>query len=224
MKSSLPTGPGRHDGGDTQRDNFKACEIPYIRIKANYKPMKYLIVGLGNIGPEYELTRHNVGFLIVDRLADKKSLSWSSDRLAFRADYSYKGRQIHLIKPTTYMNLSGKAVNYWMKTFKIPKEKVLVVVDDIALPFGKLRLKAKGSAAGHNGLKNIEELTGGQDYARLRFGIGDDFPKGRQIDYVLGRWTQQEIEALPGPMDKAIDMITSFCTIGLVQTMNQFNR
>lgn len=224
MKSSLPTGPGRHDGGDTPRDDFKAGEIPYIRIKANYKPMKYLIVGLGNIGPEYELTRHNVGFLIVDRLADKKSLSWSSDRLAFRADYSYKGRQIHLIKPTTYMNLSGKAVNYWMKTFKIPKEKVLVVVDDIALPFGKLRLKAKGSAAGHNGLKNIEELTGGQDYARLRFGIGDDFPKGRQIDYVLGRWTQQEIEALPGPMDKAIDMITSFCTIGLEQTMNQFNR
>ena len=186
--------------------------------------MKYLIVGLGNIGPEYELTRHNVGFLIVDRLADKEGLSWSSDRLAFRADYSYKGRHLHLIKPTTYMNLSGKAVNYWMKSFKIPKEKVLVVVDDIALPFGKLRLKAKGSAAGHNGLKNIEELTGGQDYARLRFGIGDNFPKGRQIDYVLGRWTQQEIEALPGPMDKAIEMITSFCTIGLEQTMNQFNR
>lgn len=186
--------------------------------------MKYLIVGLGNIGPEYELTRHNVGFLILDRLADNKNLPWKSDRLAFRTDFSYKGRQIHLIKPTTYMNLSGKAMNYWMKNLNVPKEKVLVVVDDIALPFGKLRLKAKGSAAGHNGLKNIEELTGGQDYARLRFGIGDNFPKGRQIDYVLGRWTPQEIEALPDPMDKAIDMITSFCTIGLEQTMNQFNR
>ncbi|WP_162416139.1 aminoacyl-tRNA hydrolase [Cyclobacterium roseum] len=186
--------------------------------------MKYLIVGLGNIGMEYELTRHNVGFLILDRLADKENLSWSSDRLAFTCLFQYKGRQIHLIKPTTYMNLSGKAVNYWMNTLKIPKERVLVVVDDIALPFGKLRLKAKGSSAGHNGLKNIEELTGGQNYARLRFGIGDDFSKGRQIDYVLGRWTPKEIEDLPGPMDQAGEMITSFCTLGLERTMNQYNR
>ncbi|WP_162343920.1 aminoacyl-tRNA hydrolase [Cyclobacterium salsum] len=186
--------------------------------------MKYLIVGLGNIGMEYELTRHNVGFLILDRLADKENLSWSSDRLAFTCLFQYKGRQIHLIKPTTYMNLSGKAVNYWMNTLKIPKERVLVVVDDIALPFGKLRLKAKGSSAGHNGLKNIEELTGGQNYARLRFGIGDDFSKGRQIDYVLGRWTPKEIEDLPGPMDHAGEMITSFCTLGLERTMNQYNR
>ncbi len=121
--------------------------------------MKYLIIGLGNIGPEYELTRHNVGFLTLDRLADQMGLTWSSNRLAFTADYKYKSRQIHLIKPTTYMNLSGKAVNYWMKELKIPKENILVVVDDVALPFGSLRLRAKGSSAGHNGLKNIETLT-----------------------------------------------------------------
>ncbi|MDO6438516.1 aminoacyl-tRNA hydrolase [Cyclobacterium sp. 1_MG-2023] len=186
--------------------------------------MKYLVVGLGNIGPEYELTRHNIGFLVLDRLADQKNLSWESNRLAFTSLLKHKGRQLHLIKPTTYMNLSGKAVNYWMKTLKIPKENVLVVVDDLALPFGKLRLKPKGSSAGHNGLKNIEELTGGQNYARLRFGIGDDFPKGRQIDYVLGRWSQEEIDTLPIYMDKAIEMITAFSTIGLEKTMNQYNK
>ena len=122
------------------------------------------------------------------------------------------------------MNLSGKAVNYWMKTLKVPKENVLVVVDDLALPFGKLRLKPKGSSAGHNGLKNIEELTGGQNYARLRFGIGDDYPKGKQIDYVLGRWSQEEIDTLPIYMDKTIEMITAFSTIGLEKTMNQYNK
>jgi len=185
--------------------------------------MKYLIIGLGNIGPEYELTRHNVGFLTVDRLADQEGVSWSSNRLAFTADYKFKGRHIHLIKPTTYMNLSGKAMNYWMKELNIPKENVLVIVDDVALPFGSLRLRAKGSSAGHNGLKNIEELTGGQNYARLRFGIGDDFPKGRQVDYVLGRWTQSEINELPIFMDRAIEMIKGFCTIGINMTMSQFN-
>ena len=186
--------------------------------------MKYLIVGLGNIGPEYELTRHNAGFLILDRLADKENLIWESNRLAFTSLLKHKGRQLYLIKPTTYMNLSGKAVNFWMKTLKIPKENILVVVDDIALPYGKLRMKAKGSSAGHNGLKNIEDLTGGQNYSRLKFGIGDDFPKGRQIDYVLGRWTKEEIDALPIYMDKAIEMITSFTTIGLEKTMNHFNK
>lgn len=186
--------------------------------------MKYLIVGLGNIGPEYELTRHNVGFLTLDRLADKKSLAWQIDRLAFTSSYKTKGKHIHLIKPTTYMNLSGKAVNYWMSALKVPKDKVLVVVDDIALPFGKLRMRGKGSAAGHNGLKNIEEMTGGQDFARLKFGIGDEFPKGRQIEYVLGKWSQQEIDWLPEAMDKAVEMIEAFCTSGLQNTMNQFNQ
>lgn len=185
--------------------------------------MKYLIVGLGNIGPEYELTRHNVGFLTVDRLADKEGVTWSSNRLAFTTEFKFKGRNIFMIKPTTYMNLSGKAMNYWMKELNIPKENVLVIVDDVALPYGSLRLRGKGSSAGHNGLKNIEELTGGQNYARLRFGIGDDFPKGRQVDYVLGRWSQAEIEELPIFMDKAIEMIKSFCTIGINMTMTQFN-
>jgi peptidyl-tRNA hydrolase, PTH1 family len=185
--------------------------------------MKYLIVGLGNIGPEYELTRHNIGFLTLDRLADKEGASWKSDRLAFKTEIKYKGRSLHLIKPTTYMNLSGKAVNYWMKELGIPKENILVVVDDVAIPFGKLRMRVKGSAAGHNGLKNIEDLTGGQDYPRLRMGIGDNFPKGRQVDYVLGRFSQQEFDELPMMMDKAIDMIFGFCTIGISQTMTQFN-
>jgi peptidyl-tRNA hydrolase, PTH1 family len=185
--------------------------------------MKYLIVGLGNIGPEYELTRHNVGFLTVDRLADKHGVEWKSDRLAFVSHFKFKSRQVYMIKPTTYMNLSGKAVNYWMKELNIPKENILVIVDDVALPFGKLRMRGKGSAAGHNGLKNIEALCGGQEYARLRFGIGDDFPKGRQVEYVLGRWNQKEIEELPIFMDKAIDMILSFCTVGINMTMTQFN-
>jgi peptidyl-tRNA hydrolase, PTH1 family len=185
--------------------------------------MKYLIVGLGNIGPEYELTRHNVGFLTVDRLADQQGATWKSDRLAFVSQFKFKSRQIHLIKPTTYMNLSGKAVNYWMKELNIPKENVLVIVDDVALPFGKLRMRGKGSSAGHNGLKNIEETLGGQDYPRLKFGIGDDFPKGRQVDYVLGRWTQPEIDELPTFMDKAIEMTLGFCTIGINMTMTQFN-
>ncbi|WP_226388957.1 aminoacyl-tRNA hydrolase [Penaeicola halotolerans] len=185
--------------------------------------MKYLIIGLGNIGPEYELTRHNVGFLTLDRLADKAGATWQSSRLAFSTEIKYKGRQLHLIKPTTYMNLSGKAVNYWMNELKIPKENILVIVDDVALPFGKLRMRGKGSSAGHNGLKNIEALTGGQDYPRLKFGIGDDFPKGRQVDYVLGRWTQQEIDELPIFMDKAIEMIYAFSTIGINMTMTQFN-
>jgi peptidyl-tRNA hydrolase, PTH1 family len=185
--------------------------------------MKYLIVGLGNIGPEYELTRHNIGFLVLDRLADKEGLRFEHNKLAYTAEYKYKGRTLHLIKPTTFMNLSGKAVNYYMKEHKIPKENVLVIVDDLALPFGKLRMRAKGSSAGHNGLKNIEEVLGGQDYSRIKFGIGDDFPKGRQVDYVLSNFSKAEFEELPFPMDKAIDMIHGFVTIGTARTMSQFN-
>lgn len=185
--------------------------------------MKYLIVGLGNIGAEYELTRHNIGFLTLDRLADQQKASFETLKLAMKTDFKYKGRQIHLIKPTTYMNLSGKAVNYWMQELKIPKENILVITDDIALPFGKLRMRAKGSAAGHNGLKNIEQLTGGQNYARLKFGIGDNFHKGQQVDYVLSPFTQQEFDELPFVMDKAIDMALAFSTIGINRAMNQFN-
>jgi peptidyl-tRNA hydrolase, PTH1 family len=186
--------------------------------------MKYLIVGLGNIGPEYELTRHNVGFLTLDRLADRESLHWEPARLAFHGHYKFKGRQIHLIKPTTYMNLSGKAVNYWLKELNISSEHLLVLVDDVALPFGRLRLKGKGSSAGHNGLKHIEQTLGGPQYARLRIGIGDDFPKGRQVEYVLGRWTQKEIDELPMVMDKAIEAVEAFCTLGIERTMNNFNQ
>jgi len=195
----------------------------FLLLGNHNKSMKYLIVGLGNIGPEYELTRHNIGFLTLDRLADNKDAKFDIGRLAYHTEFKYKSRQIHLIKPTTYMNLSGKAVNFWMKELKVAKENVLVVVDDIALPFSNLRIRAKGSAAGHNGLKNIEELIGGQNYARLKFGVGDDFSKGRQVDYVLSPFTKKEFEELPFSMDKAIDMILGFCTIGVNRTMTEFN-
>lgn len=186
--------------------------------------MKYLIAGLGNIGPEYELTRHNIGFLTLDRLADNQGVSFSSGRLAHKTEFKFKGRIFHLIKPTTYMNLSGKAVNYWMQELQIPLQNTLIVVDDIALPFGKLRLRAKGSSAGHNGLANIEQTLGTNQYPRLRFGIGADFPKGRQIDYVLSPFNQEEINQLPPVMDKAGDIIIAFGTIGTERTMNEFNR
>ena len=150
--------------------------------------MKYLIAGLGNIGAEYELTRHNIGFLVVDRLAQEIGATFQSDKLAFVANGKHKGRQLILIKPTTYMNLSGKAVRYWIQQEKVDTQNLMVVTDDISLPYGKLRMKGKGSAAGHNGLRNIEELCGGQKYPRLKFGVGDDFSKGRQVDYVLGKW------------------------------------
>ena len=185
--------------------------------------MKYLIVGLGNIGPEYLLTRHNVGFMAVDRLAREFETKFSTERLAYHAELKHKGNQIHLIKPTTFMNLSGKAVSYWMKELKIEKENVLIVTDDIALPYGKLRMKPKGSHGGHNGLRNIQEILGDSDYARLRFGVGDDFGKGRQIDYVLGNFQGQQFEQLQEHLDKASEMILSFSLQGLDKTMNVFN-
>ncbi len=185
--------------------------------------MKYLIAGLGNIGSEYELTRHNIGFLVLDQIADEKGITFDVERFAEKAEFKYKGRQIHLIKPTTYMNLSGKAINYWMQQLKIPKENLLVIVDDIALPFGKLRLRAKGSNAGHNGLKNIEEVTGGSNYARLKFGLGDNYSKGRQIDFVLSNFSKQEMADLPPLMDKAKENVYSFCTQGISRTMNLLN-
>ena len=185
--------------------------------------MKYLIAGLGNIGPKYELTRHNIGFLILDQLADKFNADFVTSRLADKTEFKHKGRAVHLIKPNTYMNLSGKAISYWLQELKIPKENLLVILDDLALPFGTLRMRTKGSSAGHNGLKNIEELLGGQDYSRLRFGIGDDFGKGHQKDYVLSNFSKKEIEELPILMDKASEMILSFSTIGAAKTMSLFN-
>jgi peptidyl-tRNA hydrolase, PTH1 family len=185
--------------------------------------MKFLIAGLGNIGPEYELTRHNIGFLVLDQLADQHKANFSVGRLAEKTEFKFKGKSIHLIKPSTFMNLSGKAIAYWLNELKIPKENLLVIVDDIALPFGSLRLRTKGSAAGHNGLKNIELLLNGQEYSRLRFGVGNEFGKGQQVDYVLSNFTQDEFTKLPEIIKKANDMILSFCTAGPAITMSQFN-
>jgi PTH1 family peptidyl-tRNA hydrolase len=186
--------------------------------------MKYLIVGLGNIGQEYADTRHNIGFMILDELAKQEDLKFYNMRLGYYAEMSYKGRNLYLVKPTTYMNLSGKSVNYWMQELKIPVENVLVLVDDIALPLGTLRLKPKGSAAGHNGLKHIEMTLGHNNYARLRFGVSDNFPKGRQVDYVLSGFDDDEQPELPALIDRAIEMIKSFATVGTELTMTRFNK
>ena len=186
--------------------------------------MKYLIVGLGNIGPEYADTRHNIGFMILDKLAKEESAQFHTMRLASYTEVKHKGRSLHLIKPTTYMNLSGKALNHWMKELKIPVENVLVLVDDIALPLGTLRLKPKGSAAGHNGLKHIELTLGNNEYARLRFGVGDNYPKGRQVDYVLSGFDDDEIPELPALIDRSIEIIKSFTTVGTELTMTRFNK
>ncbi len=186
--------------------------------------MKYLIIGLGNIGPEYADTRHNIGFMILDELAKQEGVKFSHMRLAYYTEVSYKGRMLHLIKPTTYMNLSGKALNHWMQELKIPIENVLVVVDDIALPLGTLRLKPQGSAAGHNGLKHIEATLGHNNYARLRFGVSDNFPKGRQVDYVLNGFDEDELPELPALIDRSIEIIKSFVAIGPELTMTKYNK
>ena len=185
--------------------------------------MKYLIVGLGNIGSEYDGTRHNIGFAVLDALAEKNSLSFRHDRHAYVTELKHKGRTYVLVKPTTFMNLSGKAVQYWMQAEKIPLENVLVITDDIALPFGTIRIKGKGGAGGHNGLTNIEQTVNSQDYARLRFGVGNDFPKGRQVEYVLGQWSDEQKNLLPERLEKCGEAVKAFGTIGLGLTMTQFN-
>lgn len=185
--------------------------------------MKYLIVGLGNIGSEYEDTRHNAGFTILDSLAKESGISFFDDRAASIARLSYKGRTFILAKPTTYMNLSGKAVNYWLQQEKIGLSNLLIVTDDLALPFGTLRMKGKGSDGGHNGLKHINQTLNRNDYARLRFGIGNEFNKGHQVNYVLGEWTDEERQNLPIRIDLAKKMILSFGTIGLARTMSEYN-
>ncbi len=185
--------------------------------------MKYLIAGLGNIGDEYANTRHNIGFDVVQQLAAEQNVKFKIDRLAYHTFFTHKGRQFHLIMPTTYMNLSGKAVKYWMNELKLPKENVLIVLDDLALPLGTLRMKGKGSDAGHNGLKNIAQELGGADYPRLKFGIGNDFHKGKQINFVLGKFNDQEHHVLQPKIKKAIEMILGFGTIGIERTMNFYN-
>jgi peptidyl-tRNA hydrolase, PTH1 family len=185
--------------------------------------MKFLVAGLGNIGPEYENTRHNIGFTVLDALAGASSISFKTDRLASVAELKFKGKTLILIKPTTYMNLSGKAVNYWMQAERIPIENLIVVTDDLALPFGTLRLKGKGSDGGHNGLKDIQTVLGTNVYARLRFGIGCEFSKGKQVDYVLGKWSKEELNGLTSRVEQACEIIKSFATAGLQNTMNQYN-
>jgi PTH1 family peptidyl-tRNA hydrolase len=185
--------------------------------------MKYLIVGLGNPGDKYENTRHNIGFKVLDALAKEFEQNFALDKQAEITRVKFKGRTLILAKPTTFMNLSGKAVNYWMQQEKIALDNILIITDDIALPFGKLRMKGKGSDGGHNGLKDIQETLQTQHYARLRFGVGNNFHKGRQSDYVLGEWSEEEYEALPERITTAKEFIKGFSTIGLQRTMSNWN-
>ena len=185
--------------------------------------MKYLIVGLGNIGAEYENTRHNIGFKTLDALTRASNVVFSPNRLGDTAEVKHKGRKLILLKPSTYMNLSGKAVAYWMQAEKIPLERVLIVTDDLALPFGALRLKGKGSDGGHNGLKSINEVLGSQNYARLRFGVGNEFAKGKQVDYVLGEWNEEENDKLEERLDKCCQIIKAFTVNTLGRVMSDFN-
>ena len=186
--------------------------------------MKYLIVGLGNIGDNYKNTRHNIGFRILDAMAQASGISFADKRYGAVATTKYKGRDITLLKPSTFMNLSGNAVDYWMKKENIPIENTLIIVDDLALPIGSLRLKPKGSDGGHNGLANITEVLGTNGYARLRFGIGAAFNKGGQINYVLGAWTPDEIKIIEERIPTAIEMVKSFAFAGLELTMTAFNK
>jgi PTH1 family peptidyl-tRNA hydrolase len=185
--------------------------------------MKYLIVGLGNIGSEYAETRHNIGFMVLDYLAQKFDGKFDVGRHAFVTEIKSKGRTYVLVKPTTYMNLSGKAVSHYLNSLKLTPDQMLVITDDIALPFGKLRIRAKGSAGGHNGLKHIEQTLGHNNYPRLRFGVGDSFHKGKQVDYVLSTFSDDEKAELQTIIEKAADSAIAFGSIGLERTMNQYN-
>jgi len=186
--------------------------------------MKFLIVGLGNIGAEYDATRHNIGFDVADAFVIKHGGSFKVDRLAAMAEVKWKGKTFIVIKPTTYMNLSGKAVKYWMDKEKISLEHTLVIVDEMALPLETLRLRGSGSHAGHNGLRNIQELLNTNAYPRLRFGIGNDFPKGRQVEFVLGKWRPDELPYVKDKILRSIEVIESFASIGIERTMNLFNK
>ena len=185
--------------------------------------MKYLIVGLGNIGNEYLNTRHNIGFKVLDAFVEASNTSFSTQRYGDIARVRVKNKVLVLLKPSTYMNLSGEAVRYWMNKENIPLENILIIVDDIALPFGAIRIKGKGSDGGHNGLKSIANLVNTQGYARLRFGIGNDFPKGAQVDYVLGNFSEEQVKAMPERLKVAVDAIKAFCLSGLTFAMNNYS-
>jgi peptidyl-tRNA hydrolase, PTH1 family len=189
----------------------------------NSTEVKYLIAGLGNIGPDYENTRHNIGFMILDELARIKEVRFEPSRYGDTAQFRFKGRIFIMLKPSTYMNLSGKAIHYWLTREKIELNNLLVITDDVALPLATLRLKARGSDGGHNGLASINSVLGTTEYARLRFGIGNEFPKGGQVDYVLGKWQPEELEVIKPTYPVCANLVTSFATIGIDRTMNQFN-
>lgn len=184
---------------------------------------KYLIVGLGNPGYEYENTRHNTGFMVLDKMAESAGVSFEDKRYGYVAETSIKGRKVFLLRPTTYMNLSGNAVRYWLQKENIDQKRLLVVVDDLSIPLGDYRLKGNGSNGGHNGLGNIQQLIG-QQYARLRMGIGSDFQRGQQVDWVLGKYTDEDMRTLQPSIDEAVEIIRSFVLAGLDITMNQFNK
>ncbi len=184
---------------------------------------KFLILGLGNIGSEYEHTRHNIGFEVLDAIAEKNKLSFTLERHAYTCNFKYKGKSLLLVKPTTYMNLSGKALNYWMQQENIQKSNIMVITDDLSLPIGKIRIRPKGSDGGHNGLKHIQDTLNAQDYLRLRIGIGSEFGKGQQVDYVLGRWNAEEEAVLKEKIPLAIEAILAFTTMGAERTMNLYN-
>ena len=186
--------------------------------------MSFLIAGLGNIGSEYEGTRHNIGFDIVEALVSKYDGSFSTDRLAAKAEISFRGKPITCIKPSTYMNLSGKAIRYWLDKKKIPVERLLVITDDIALPLSRLRLRGHGTDAGHNGLRSVFEELQTEKYPRLRYGIGNDFPRGMQVEYVLGKWPQDLLPFLKIKNEKTVQVVESFVNMGLERTMNDYNK
>ncbi|MFO7879969.1 MAG: aminoacyl-tRNA hydrolase [Bacteroidota bacterium] len=186
--------------------------------------MKYLIVGLGNPGPDYENTRHNIGFMVLDALAKASNAVFVDKRYGFRTEVKHKGRTLVLIKPATFMNLSGNAVRYWLNKEKLDTDRLLVVLDDIALDFGRLRIRTKGGDAGHNGLSNIIDTLGTNHFPRMRLGVGNDFPRGRQVDYVLGNMTEKEKAILNQNMDTYIDAIKAFTVLGVERTMNFYNK
>ena len=206
--------------------NLKTFFYKIFGIKVETKEelmKKFLIVGLGNIGSKYENTRHNIGFKIVDEVAEEHKVSFETEKLGDVANFRFKGRTFVLLKPSTFMNLSGKAVKYWMDKEKISIENILVVTDDVNIDFGTIRLKAKGSAGGHNGLKDVQEKLNTQQYARFRFGVGGNYSKGRQVDFVLGEWNKEENSQLIERLPTSAKIITSFGTAGLANTMNAFN-
>lgn len=205
--------------------NWLTKLFPFLEKKPPIDPaMKYLIVGLGNMGAEYDGTRHNVGFEVVDLLAEQFEVKFEHETLGDLGNFKHKSRMFYLLKPSTYMNLSGKSVRYWMTKLKIKQENLLIVLDDLNIDFTAIRMRKKGKDGGHNGLKDITRVLGGNNYARLRIGVGDDFPKGRQVDYVLGKWNDKELDELHEILTNASKAVLEFGTIGIDRAMSNRNK